>query len=150
MGLNAYLSKLSQETTPQTTGNETTTSPNTLSTTEGTTAWFTISNTEVSNTETTWGSWTECSPVHNCRDTTIPGEACPLRSRSGRTELTDGTFIDVKSETSSGCNCEPCTFNFTDWVDGECGAAGINGGDETCPCHLIQYRYCLQLSNGAF
>ena len=96
----------------------------------------------------TWGSWSECSPAHNCLDTIISGEICPVRTRSGRV-WANGEFIDVKTETSDGCNCEPCTFRLTDWVDGGCTRdAGINGGDGDCPCHWTQYRYCQQLSNG--
>ena len=97
----------------------------------------------------TWGSWTECSPAHNCLDTITSGQTCPIRTRSGRI-WTNGDFIDTINETTTeGCNCEPCTFRLTDWVGGDCTRdAGINGGDGDCPCHWTEYRYCQQLSNG--
>ena len=96
----------------------------------------------------TWGSWSKCTPDHNCLDTIAAGETCPIRTRSGRV-WTNGTFIDVESETTDGCNCEPCSFRLTDWVGGDCTRdAVINGGDGDCPCHWTEYRYCQQLSNG--
>ena len=72
----------------------------------------------------TWGSWTECSPSHNCLDTITSGlsgnETCPVRIRSGRI-FSNGEVIDVKNETTTeGCNCEPCSFRMTDWAEGEC------------------------------
>ena len=97
----------------------------------------------------TWGSWTECSPAHNCLDTITSGQTCPIRTRSGRI-WTNGDVIDTINETTTeGCNCEPCTFSLTDWVGGDCTRdAGINGGDGDCPCHWTEYRYCQQLSHG--
>ena len=95
-----------------------------------------------------WSNWSGCSPTHNCLDTVASGQSCPIRSRSGRVGF-NGKCVDVKEETTEGCNCEPCTFRLTDWVGGDCTRdEGINGGDGDCPCHWTQYRYCQQLSNG--
>ena len=118
------------------------------STTTTTTTTTTTSIVTCLNTLPEWSNWSECSPTHNCLDTVLSGQSCPIRSRSGRVCIND-EFIDVKEETAEGCNCEPCTFRLTDWVGGDCTRdAGINGGDGDCPCHWTQYKYCQQLRNG--
>ena len=97
-----------------------------------------------------WSNWSECSPTHNCLDTVSPGQTCPTRTRTGIVRIS-GELTEIIQEISEGCNCNPCTFRLTDWVDAGCTRdAGINGGDGDCPCHWTQYRYCQQLSNGIF
>lgn len=134
-----------------TTTSTTTTTAKTTTTTPTTTTTTTTTTTSIItclNTLPEWSTWSGCDPAHNCLDTVLSGQKCPIRSRSGRVCI-NGELKDIKDETTEGCNCLPCTFRLTDWVGGDCTRdAGINGGDGDCPCHWTQYRYCQQLSNG--
>ena len=99
---------------------------------------------------TTWNSWSSCTPIHNCLDTVSSATECPARIRTGLVTINENV-IEVKEKSFDECNCEPCRFEFTDWLDGDCtrDPQVIIGPDE-CPCHWTEYRYCQQLSNGMF
>ena len=108
----------------------------------------TTTTTTTTTPPSTWGDWSACSPAHDCLDTVLQTQSCPVRTRSGQV-WKDGQFIDVKQDTTDGCNCEPCTFRLTDWTGGDCTRdPSIAGGGGDCPCHWTQYRYCQQIGNG--
>ena len=120
----------------------------TTTTTTTTTTTMTTTTTTTTTTTQSWSNWSECSPAHDCLDTVLSEQRCPVRSKSKNLWI-NGELTEVKIDSPVGCNCASCTFRLTDWVDVGCTRdAGINGGDGDCPCHWTQHRYCQQLSNG--